>query len=177
MKRLCFLHGTKKLLRKLHFYPIITNAFIVEYHKFLQPIHIGPISPFQLLPLIYKMSRVDRMKTRLRLKPGQKGTKKLAAEYGDRLVCVRYRYDSERKKRVKTIELIIEEVDWSPKDIPVPDMIVGVRVAIGEVELQRSLRKAGARWNREDRVWNLPYTDAVKLGIEDRIVNRAKATS
>jgi len=39
------------------------------------------------------------MKTRLTLKPGQKGTKKLIAEYGDQLVCIRYRYDPQKKKR------------------------------------------------------------------------------
>ena len=38
------------------------------------------------------------IKTGLILKPGQKGTKKLTAEYGDRPVCVRYRYDETRKR-------------------------------------------------------------------------------
>jgi hypothetical protein len=33
--------------------------------------------------------------TRLTLKPGQRGTHKLAAKYGDRLVRVRYRYDEQ----------------------------------------------------------------------------------
>jgi len=37
--------------------------------------------------------------------------------YGDQLVCVRYRYDAERKRRYKTVELIIDEVNWQP---PVP---------------------------------------------------------
>ena len=41
----------------------------------------------------------------LHLKPGQRGTKRLLAEYGDRLVCVRYRYDAERNKRFKTVAL------------------------------------------------------------------------
>ena len=36
------------------------------------------------------------MRARLILKPGQRGTKKLCAEYGERLVCVRYRYDEKR---------------------------------------------------------------------------------
>ncbi len=48
------------------------------------------------------------MITRLKLKPGQKGTKKLAAEYGDSLVCVRYRYDEKSGTRFKTVELIVE---------------------------------------------------------------------
>ena len=74
------------------------------------------------------------MRTRLHLKPGQKGTKLLLAQYGDRLVCVRYRYDAQRKKRFKTMrfktmELIIAEREWEPLPPRVAaDMIVGVRV-------------------------------------------------
>ena len=49
------------------------------------------------------------MRTRLHLKPGQKGTKQLLAQYGDRLGCVRYRYDAQQKKRFKTVELIVAE--------------------------------------------------------------------
>jgi hypothetical protein len=47
------------------------------------------------------------MGTILHLKPGKKGMKQLLAQYGDRLVCVRYRYDTQRKKWCKTVELII----------------------------------------------------------------------
>ncbi len=53
------------------------------------------------------------MRTRLHLKPGQKGTKQLLSQYGDSLVCVRYRYDAQRKKRVKTGEIIVAERDWN----------------------------------------------------------------
>ncbi|RMD79129.1 MAG: hypothetical protein D6823_05000, partial [Chloroflexi bacterium] len=56
------------------------------------------------------------MRTRLKLKPGQRGTKKLQALYGDRLICVRYRYDAESGRRLKTIELIVEEKVWVPRD-------------------------------------------------------------
>ena len=31
---------------------------------------------------------------------------------GDRLLCVRYRYDAEEKRRYKTVELIVEEAAW-----------------------------------------------------------------
>ncbi len=47
------------------------------------------------------------MDFRVALKPGQKGTRRLATRYGDRLVCVRYRYDKVKRKRYKTIELIV----------------------------------------------------------------------
>ncbi len=56
------------------------------------------------------------MRTRLKLKPGQRGTKKLHELYGDRLVCVRYRYDAQNGRRLKTIEIIVEEKEWHPRD-------------------------------------------------------------
>src|SRR5262245_26786565 len=46
-------------------------------------------------------------RVRLHLKPGQKGTKTLVARYGDRLICVRYRYDARRHMRFTTVELIV----------------------------------------------------------------------
>jgi hypothetical protein len=50
-----------------------------------------------------------RATVRLHLRPGQKGTKQLLAQYGDRLICVRYRYDARRKKGLKTVELLVAE--------------------------------------------------------------------
>jgi hypothetical protein len=55
------------------------------------------------------------MRVLKRLRPGVNGTKRLHREYGKLLVCVRYRYDSERGKRVKTIELVVDEWDEKPK--------------------------------------------------------------
>jgi len=40
------------------------------------------------------------MRTRLTLQPGQDGAKQLGVQYGDRLVCVRHRYDEQEKKRL-----------------------------------------------------------------------------
>ncbi len=66
-------------------------------------------------------------RVRLHLKPGQKGTKQLLAQYGDRLICVRYRYDAQRKKRFKTVELLVAERDWQPPWLRFgPDQIVGL---------------------------------------------------
>ena len=47
-------------------------------------------------------------------RPGQRGTQKLAALYGDRLVCVRYRYDAASGARYKTVELIVDQAAWGP---------------------------------------------------------------
>ncbi|MBI3636799.1 MAG: hypothetical protein HY216_11425, partial [Candidatus Rokubacteria bacterium] len=58
----------------------------------------------------------------------------LLAQYGDRLICVRYRYDAQRKKRFKTVELLVAERDWEPpRPRFAPDQIVGLRVAFAEV--------------------------------------------
>src|SRR2546427_7671829 len=69
------------------------------------------------------------MRTRLHLKPGQKGTKHLLRQYGDARVCVRYRYDATLRMRFKTVELIVAQRDWDP---PAPrfadDALVAVRV-------------------------------------------------
>jgi hypothetical protein len=54
------------------------------------------------------------MITRLKLKPGQNGTKKLVAEYGDALICVRYRYDRASCTRAKTVEIVVEKKSWTP---------------------------------------------------------------
>jgi hypothetical protein len=111
------------------------------------------------------------MRTRLHLKPGQKGTKELLAQYGDRLVCVRYRYDTQRKKRFKTVELIVAERDWEP---PAPrftaETIVGVRIGFAEVAMRERVKQAGGKWNRSRKVWELRYDQVVALRLEARIV-------
>jgi hypothetical protein len=114
------------------------------------------------------------MRTLLNLKPGQKGTKQLLAQYGDRLVCVRYRYDAQRKKRFKTVELIVAEREWEP---PPPrfaaDAMVDVRVGFTEVELREQVKQAGGKWNRSRKVWELRYERVVALKLEARIVEEA----
>lgn len=105
----------------------------------------------------------------LTLKPGEKGTKKLVRKYGDRLVRVRYRYDEKRKKRYKTVELIVEEVDWEPP--LTDDEIVEIRIEWGEVTLGREVRRSGGTWNAEKRVWELRYDQVKRLNLKDRMVN------
>jgi hypothetical protein len=104
----------------------------------------------------------------LHLKPGQRGTKRLVAEHGDRLVCVRYRYDAARKKRIKTVELVVAEADWRPRFAP--DEIVAVRVAFSEVAIRRRVKQAGGAWNPDRAVWHLRYDRVVALGLRRRIV-------
>jgi hypothetical protein len=64
------------------------------------------------------------MDTKLTLKPGQRGTKKLMKEYGDRLICVRYRYDNETQMRYKTVELVVDTTHWTPRKKEEPEKVL-----------------------------------------------------
>lgn len=108
------------------------------------------------------------MRIRLVRRPGQHGTKDLVEQYGDSLICVRYRYDEVHKKRHKTIELIIETIDWTPK--PTAETIVGVRVARNEIDLQNALRAVGGRWSWSKGVWKVKYRHVTELGLKRRMV-------
>ena len=113
------------------------------------------------------------MRTRLTLKPGQKGTRRLSEEYGDRLVCVRYRYDESRKVRFKTVELIVGERPWvyCRPWRPIPfDQKVLVGIQYGERELGRELRASGGVWRPAQQAWEVKYQVAERLGIEGLVI-------
>jgi hypothetical protein len=98
------------------------------------------------------------MTTRVKLKPGQNGTKSFTEKYGDALVCVRYRYDAQKQKRYKTIEIIVSEADWTPPPPKYPDStLVALKIGVKETALQTQVKSVGGRWDREQRVWIVPY--------------------
>ena len=112
-------------------------------------------------------------------KPGEAGTQKLVARYGDRLVSVRYRYDPAKGKRYKTVELIVAEEDWRPPPEPVVDAEpaprprvsrVPVRIRYNEKDLQRQIRSIGGLWDPRRKLWYAPAEDVKRLGLNDRIV-------
>ncbi len=107
------------------------------------------------------------MQARRTLAPGQKGTKKFLDRYGEHQVCVRYRYDEQRRTRGATVEIIVEESGCYPPERPV---IVGLRVDFQETELQRRVKQAGGKWNSAKRVWEIHYDQAMALGLKKRIV-------
>ena len=61
---------------------------------------------------------LEAMSNLVTLRPGARGTIRLVQQYGERLVCVRYRYNQETRRRIKTVELIIDERAWRPKKPP-----------------------------------------------------------
>lgn len=97
--------------------------------------------------------------------PGAKGTRKLEREYGPRLVCVRYRYDEVGRRRIKTAEIVIEEVPWTPPE----RRLVRIAVNAWETALHSRLKQAGGRWTGKGPFWRIRYDRAVKLGLAKRI--------
>ena len=113
------------------------------------------------------------MRVGTKLRPGQRGTKALVRKYGDRLLCVRYRYDLRTARRVKTVELIIDEADWEPG----PDVLVYVQVAYEERALRERLKQHGGRWHPRQRLWSLPYAMVKQLRLTHRIADTPNGVS
>ena len=105
------------------------------------------------------------MKVLLSLKPGEPGTKKLLQKYGESLIRVRYRYDKKKRVRWKTVELCIEEKSWIH-----PDSFVFVQVFPNRWELHDEIVQAKGFWDISQLMWTLPYKEALRLGLKDRII-------
>ncbi len=114
---------------------------------------------------------MDVIKT---LKPGDSGTKRLSARYGDRLVCVRYRKDEALNRRYTTIELIVDEgpIEQNKLYRLAPEeraLMVNVFIACGDVEARRKVIEAGGIYLPDRKLWAVPLGKVVKLGLVDRI--------
>ena len=121
------------------------------------------------------------MQVRTVRKPGQRGTQRLVEKYGKRLVCVRYRYDPDKRKRYKTVELIIAEESWipalqsradnsQPLGQPRHTSRVPVRISYYEKDLQRQVKAIGGTWEPTKKLWYAPEAHVRRIGLDKRIV-------
>jgi hypothetical protein len=112
------------------------------------------------------------MITRLKLRPGQKGTKALVEKYGEALVCVRYRYDEASRTRLKTVELIVEkkELPVSQQQNTEADRLVPVRISYGQRELGKMAKAMGGKWDSDVRLWYIPLSKIKGTKLEKHII-------
>ena len=103
------------------------------------------------------------------LQPGEMGTKRFLHEYGNQLVCVRYRINKQLQKRYTTVELIVDERPYIKQK---PTVIVMVKINYDETELRQQARAFGAKWKPEEKTWEMDYEVAKKLGLKKRIVKK-----
>jgi hypothetical protein len=118
---------------------------------------------------------MKQMKAYGHLKPGQKGTQRLVAEFGEALVCVRYRYDEQTGDNVTTAEII---VDRRPRKKPLylDADLVAVAVAYEEMALREKLKAAGGRWDPEEKYWKVRFGSIRRdQALVDRIVTDTAA--
>lgn len=110
------------------------------------------------------------MKTRLTLKPGQRGTRSLVAKYGESLLCVRFRYDAALQQRLKTVELIVERTEWKPP-LPRynPDTMVPLRIRHDDMPMRSQAKAAGGKWYPEKKLWFVKYGRIVGTPLEKHI--------
>ncbi len=107
--------------------------------------------------------------------PGQKGTKALLQKYGDAFVCVRYRYDERNHKQYKTVELIVSEKEWSPPPSKFTEStMVPLKIGASEKTLQNQAKALGGRWDRDQKVWYIPYGCVAGTRLEKLIVEPTK---
>jgi hypothetical protein len=96
------------------------------------------------------------VKTRLILKPGQRGTKNLVEKYGEALLCVRFRYDAELRQRLKTVELR-------------SDTFVPLRIEAADIPMRLQAKAAGGRWNPGKRLWFVKYGKIAGTPLEKHL--------
>jgi len=84
--------------------------------------------------------------------PGDKGTRKLVERFGERLLRVRYVYDAANGRRLKTAELIVQ-----------------LRIAFDDAELRERAKRLGAIWRPAQKLWEITWRDAKRLGLADRV--------
>lgn len=107
----------------------------------------------------------DNLKVVKKLAPGQPGTQRLLEQYGDALVCVRYRHDSKDLHRWTTVELVIERRPVQGAKDP----WLWVRVEPNEFKILTALRATGARWSHKDQLWKARRSAVVGLGLDARV--------
>ena len=111
------------------------------------------------------------MKILRTLLPGKHGTKKLVDQYGEDLVCVRYRYDLKQEQRLTTVEIIVDQKKWNLHESRVPpNKIMNLKIEYGEREIAQQVKSLGGRWDRQKKVWKLQFRYVQILKLEDRIV-------
>jgi hypothetical protein len=111
-------------------------------------------------------SRKSDLRVTKTLEPNQPGAVRLTQQYGDALLCVRYRQDPMGLTRYTTVELIVDRVPVATKSM----RVVGVRIGLGEEAVRIRARNAGARWDRDARLWRMPLSIACALGLTERVV-------
>lgn len=105
---------------------------------------------------------------------GQSGSKRWQTQFGDALLCVRYREDLATRRRYTTIEIVVDERDMPPPQPRyAPTDTVAIRIALEEGELRGKVKAVGGQWDHKAKLWRVMYAQIQALALESRIVRDA----
>lgn len=123
---------------------------------------------------------MDVIKT---LNAGAPGTRRYQRKYGDDLVCVRYRTDEAGRRRLTTVEIIVEQIPLlTPRHrvakatrtpAPAESQRLLVRIGFEEEQLRERIKQAGGWWLPKEKLWRLPRASVQALNLESRVVGPA----
>jgi hypothetical protein len=125
-------------------------------------------------PTVRSHSNLQATRVAKRIAPTQPGAIKLAEQYGERLVCVRYRHDPTGRHRYTTVELVVARSLVKPRSErqqqPKKLQVVALRIGGTENELRKAVLAHGGVWNSKAQLWYLARTTAQALGLLSRVV-------
>lgn len=102
--------------------------------------------------------------------PPLPGTAKQSREFGESLLCVRYRCDATGLLRYTTVELIVEQA--LVKSPAIDKKLFRVRIQLRETELRAALKAHGARSDPTTQTWQVRGAVVKKLDLRHRVVTR-----
>ena len=113
---------------------------------------------------------------RKKLDAGQPGTQRYLRQFGESLVCVRYRHHADGR-RYTTVEIVVDERHSLPMtrhaSLP-PEAMVAVRIKYADAESRARAKAAGARWDADRQAWLMDMETAHRLGLKDRFMGVVK---
>ena len=121
-----------------------------------------------------KPYRPALMQVTKKLAPHQPGAKKLAQRFGEQLLCVRYRQDTEAGRRYTTVELVVDEG-------PMPtdkrrSSFVYLRIAFDDLAMRQAIRKHGGTWDNNRRLWRMHQDGVLALQLQNQVLRNLPDT-
>ena len=117
------------------------------------------------------------MKVTKTIRNDQAGAQRFKRQWGDKLIAVRYRYDSARNELITTIEVEVDRRPAPQKNFCQRAQltaqraeIVALAISFHENDLRLKVKHAGAKWSQQGKLWLTSRNTAVSLGLKDRIV-------
>ena len=128
--------------------------------------------------------------------PGKRGSIRYLKEWGDQLVAVRYRKNTETNQMLTTIEIVVDQRPILPnvksskrflkpqphaETPPYTDAqspvnaqeYVALKIYYKEIEYRNLIKSTGGAWSKKMKMWVTHRNTVERIGLVDRIVEGA----